>query len=396
MAISDEELESLAAQEGNRVEFKESLSDRDRIKRAICAFANDLADLRQPGLILVGLRGDGSCAHLSISEEMGRTAAAFRSDGSLLPMPSMLVSRRTVRGCDVLAIEVEPATAPPVRLSGVVWVRSGSINQKATREEEQRLIERVRWHALAFDRRPVPGATRDDLDLDLFERVYLPSAVDPAILAANERSPGQQLAALHLATPDGQPTYAGVLVVGRDVRQWVPGAYVQYVRYAGTGLADPIVSQKQIDGPLSDVMRRLDEVIELNVHTALDILGAPTERRVPDYPVEALRQLVRNAVMHRSYEGTNAPVRINWFSDRVEIQNPGGPFGQVSRANFGQPGITDYRNPQLAEAMRVLGYVQRFGAGIPIARRALEDNGNPPPEFQVEAAHVLVTVRRRV
>jgi ATP-dependent DNA helicase RecG len=394
MAISDKELESLATQEGNRVEFKESLSDRDRIKRAICAFANDLADLRQPGIILVGLRGDGSCAHLSISEEMERTAAAFRSDGSLLPMPSMLVSRRTVRGCDVLAIEVEPAVAPPVRLSGVVWVRSGSINQKATREEEQRLIEKVRWHPLPFDQRPVPGATCDDLDLDLFERVYLPSAVDPDILAANERSRVQQLAALHLATLDGQPTYAGVLVVGRDVRQWVPGAYVQYVRYAGTGLADPIVTQKQIDGPLLDVMRRLDEVIELNIQTALDILGAPTERRVPDYPVEALRQLVRNAVMHRSYEGTNAPVRINWFSDRVEIQNPGGPFGQVSRANFGQPGITDYRNPQLAEAMRVLGYVQRFGAGIPIARRALDDNGNPPPEFQVEAAHVLVTVRR--
>jgi ATP-dependent DNA helicase RecG len=86
---------------------------------------------------------------------------------------------------------------------------------------------------------------------------------------------------------------------------------------------------------------------------------------------------------------------MTWFTDRIEIQNPGGPFGQVNRQNFAQPGITDYRNPHLAEAMKNLGYVQRFGVGIPLARRELEKNGNPPPEFIVEDAHVLVIVRRR-
>jgi ATP-dependent DNA helicase RecG len=68
---------------------------------------------------------------------------------------------------------------------------------------------------------------------------------------------------------------------------------------------------------------------------------------------------------------------------------------QVTRRNFGQPGITDYRNPHLAEAMKNLGYVQRFGVGIQIARRELEKNGDPPPEFTVEDTHVLVTVKRR-
>ena len=95
------------------------------------------------------------------------------------------------------------------------------------------------------------------------------------------------------------------------------------------------------------------------------------------------------------YEGTNAPVRITWFSDRIEIQNPGGPFGQVNRENFGQPGITDYRNPHLAEAMKNLGFVQRFGMGILLARKELEKNGNPPLEFVAEEAHLLVTLRRR-
>jgi ATP-dependent DNA helicase RecG len=98
--------------------------------------------------------------------------------------------------------------------------------------------------------------------------------------------------------------------------------------------------------------------------------------------------------MHRDYESSNAPVRISWFNDRIEIQNPGGPFGQVNRKNFGNPGITDYRNPNLSAAMKSLGYVQRFGIGIELARKELEKNGNPLPEFQVEDAHVCVIVRR--
>ena len=111
------------------------------------------------------------------------------------------------------------------------------------------------------------------------------------------------------------------------------------------------------------------------------------------YPLPALQQLVRNAVMHRTYEASNMPVRVYWYDDRIEITSPGGPFVAVSIENFGQPGVADYRNPNLAEAMRVLGFVQRFGAGLAIARRELASNGNPPPEFVVQLSHVHVTVR---
>lgn len=395
MRLSDSELEALAREEGEGSEFKESLSDRDNVKRTICAFANDLVDRRAPGVIFVGLRKDGSCAGLTITEELEKRAADFRHDGSILPLVSVLPRRARVRDCDVLAIEVEPSSTPPVRCSGIVWVRCGPTNQKATPEEERRLIERVRWHALPFDQRPVPGATVGDLDMSLFERVYLPEAVAPEILDANNRPREQQLSALRLSMPDGTPTYAGILVLGKSTRRWIPGAYVQFVRLAGTDLSDPIFDQKEIDGPVPDLMRRLDELVELNVRVPTVVAGHPTEMRFPDYPVEALRQLARNAVMHRSYEGTNAPILIYWFSDRIEIHSPGGPFGRVNRENFGSPGLTDYRNPQLAEAMRVLDYVQRFGAGFPIVRRELQKNGNPPLEHEVGSAHVVVRVRRR-
>ena len=109
-------------------------------------------------------------------------------------------------------------------------------------------------------------------------------------------------------------------------------------------------------------------------------------------PLPALQELVRDAIMHRTYEATHSPVQIAWFTDRVEIASPGGPYGDVSAAMFGQPGLIDYRNPNLAEAMRVSGLVQRYGVGIPIARRELRANHQPAPAFAVDAHRVRCTV----
>ena len=116
------------------------------------------------------------------------------------------------------------------------------------------------------------------------------------------------------------------------------------------------------------------------------------ERQQPDYPVDALRQFAYNAIMHRSYEGTNTPVRVYWYADRIEIASPGGLYGRMTRENFGT-GDTDYRNPLLAEIMHHLGFAQRFGLGVPLARRLLAENGNPDPEFHFEPARVVVAVR---
>jgi len=144
------------------------------------------------------------------------------------------------------------------------------------------------------------------------------------------------------------------------------------------------------------MLNALDEIFQSHILVNSDLTTQPIETNQADYPLVALQQLARNAVLHRLYEGTHAPVRITWFNDRIEIHNPGGPFGQVNRQNFAQPGVTDYRNPHLAEVMKNMGYVQRFGFGIPIARQALEKNGNPPPEFDLGETHVLVIIRSRL
>jgi len=394
--LGDEELQALLGDvESDRTERKASLADREPIRKAICAFANDLPGSGKPGVVFVGANDDGSCAGLAISEDLLLTLSDMRGDGNIQPFPSIVVQKRRLHDCDLVVVMVEPSAAPPVRVRGVTWIRVGPRRGIATPEEERRLSERRRGRDLPFDIQSLPSATLQDLDLDLFSREYLPQAVDPEVLTANRRDVEDQLRSLRLLDLEGHPTVLGALVLGRDVRRFVPGAYVQFLRIDGLSLTDPIRDQKEIDGPLPEMGRRLDEVLEAHNSVSLSVTEGPLEVRRAEYPLTALQQLARNAILHRTYEGTNAPVRLYWFADRIEIHSPGGPFGQVSRENFGREGLTDYRNPHLAEAMKVLGYVQRFGMGIPLARQELQRNGNPPPEFVPEDGHVLVLVRRR-
>ncbi|HEY9867811.1 MAG TPA: ATP-binding protein [Candidatus Obscuribacterales bacterium] len=396
--MHDDELVALMHDlESDLVERKEAFTDPDRVRQAICAYANDLPRHGKPGVIYIGVKDDGSCANLPITDELLIKLANLRSDGNILPFPVITVEKRVLDGCSVAVIIVEPSQDPPVRARGQVWIRVGPRRAIATREEEQRLTERRRAANLPFDIREAPTASLEDLDIDLFQRTYLPAALPEAVLEQNQRTVSEQLASMRMATAakTPRPTVLGVLVLGIDPRQYVPNSYIQFLRIDGTELSDPITDQKEIDGAIPDLLRALDMALEAHISVATDLTGS-VEVHLPDYPLPSLQQVTRNAVLHRSYEGTNAPVRIYWFSDRIEIQSPGGPFGQVNRENFGKPGVTDYRNPHLAEAMKNLGYVQRFGIGIQIAKRELEKNGNPPLEFQVEETQVLAIMRRRL
>jgi ATP-dependent DNA helicase RecG len=342
---------------------------------------------------LIGVHDDGRPAALPITDALLRELADYRDQGLILPLPMMSVERRALAGADIAVVEVNPSRVPPVRFKGQIWIRVGPRRAIASAEEERLLSERRRRLDLPFDARSVPGATVDDLDQTVFLREYLPAAVDAEVLAQNGRTVLERLTSLRFATPDGMPTVAGVIVLGADPTQWIPGAYVQFLRVDGYELSDPVQDEKRLDGAMIDVLRQLDELLRLNITSAVDIVSEDREVRRADYPLAALQQLVRNAVMHRDYEVSTAPIRITWYADRLEIINPGGPYGSVTPENFGRPGITDYRNPAIAEAMRALGYVQRFGVGLAIASRSLANNGNPPFEFDVTPSYVSVIVR---
>ncbi|MEJ0036964.1 MAG: ATP-binding protein [Gammaproteobacteria bacterium] len=391
MLTDDELLELLQSNESDRVERKRSAADRSAIRRTICAFANDLPGHGKPGVIFVGVEDDGRCAQLSIDDELIKTLAQMRSDGSILPMPSMVVQERRLNDCTFAAVIVHPSQEPPVRYQGRAFVKVGATVQQASPEDERRLSERRRGSDLSFDQRPSPSATLQDLDLDYFSKQYLPQAVAADVLEQNHRTIEQQLTSLRLAL-SGAPTYGALLALGVDSQRWVPGGWVQFLRIDGVAITDPIRDQKTLTGRMEDVLRRLDELLELSISVRTDVVSAPKETRRPDYPLVALQQLTRNAIMHRTYEATNAPVRVYWYNDRLEIQSPGGLYGRVTPQNIWQ-GATDYRNPLVAEIMHHLGYAQKFGLGLPLSRQTLLDNGNPPPEFDFQPTGIVVTVR---
>lgn len=397
---SDLQLEAMLMDlESDLVERKESMQGDapTKIRQAVCAFANDLPDHRRPGVIFVGADDDGNPTGIPVTDRLLLQLADVKTDGNIVPPPSLTVAQRVLKGTPVAVVLVQPSDTPPVRYRGRTWIRTGPRRDVATLQDERILNEKRRYRDPHFDAIPIPTARIEDLDLRRFEEEYVPQAVDGPTLAENDRTVEQRLAAMKMIVADDgpTPTIAGILVLGKSPQEFLPGAYVQFLRIAGKDLSDPVTDETRCDGPLMSLVGRLDDKLRAHNRTTVDFTTADREIRVSTYPLPALQQLARNAVMHRTYEGTNSPVHVYWYDDRVEITSPGGPYGAVSSGNFGRPGLVDYRNPILAESMRVLGLVQRYGAGIPSARRHLRDHGHPEPQFGVEPNWVQCTVWAR-
>ncbi|MDQ3622573.1 MAG: putative DNA binding domain-containing protein [Verrucomicrobiota bacterium] len=397
--LTDAELEALLNDtESDRTERKEAWagSAPTRTREAVCAFANDLPNHQLPGVIFIGAKDDGSPSGSVVDDQLLLTLSDLKTDGHIVPPPTLTVQKRALKGAEMAVITVWPADAPPVRYDGRIWIRIGPRRGIASAQDERVLNEKRRYRDLHFEAHPVTASSLSDLSRAVFEQEFLAQMIAPEVLVANARSYEQRLASCGMIASIDEPipTVLGLLVIGISPRTWIPGSYVQFLRIRGQQLSDPVADEAEIDGTIAATLRRLDDKLSAHLTTSVDFTSQATEVRKSPYPIVALQQLARNALLHRSYEGTNAPVRVSWFDDRIEIISPGGPYGSITAQNFGEPGRTDYRNPQLAAAFKILGYAQRFGSGIPLAREALERNGNPPPEFQVEQNFIGVIIRQ--
>ena len=401
LRLDDAELERLLDDlESERVERKSAFGKGEvgkKARQAVCAFANDLAGDGRPGVLFVGVNDDGTPASLPVTDDLLLQLGDMSRDGNILPLPTLSVERRRLKGADVAVVTVAPSDMPPVRCDGRIWVRIGPRAAHASEQDERILNERRRFRHLPFDLQPMYAATLADLSRAKFEDEYLPAAFSPEVLAENNRTLEERLASCKMivSPDDSTPTVAGLLALGKKPQDFLFGAYIQFLRIQGKELADPVVDAEEIGGTLTEQLRRTEDKLIAHNRRNVDIVSAPTHIVTEDYPAAAFQQLLYNAVMHRVYEGVNAPVRVYWYDDRVDIINPGGPYGAVTARNFGTPGTTGYRNPNVAEVLKVFGFVQRFGRGIDTARRAMAANGNPPPDFVVTDSFITCTLRRR-
>ena len=395
--LTDERLLQLLNDiESDRVERKETFSGNaaKTARQAVCAFANDLPGHHQPGVLFIGAKDNGDPSGLTVTEQLLLSLADMKTDGNILPMPVMSVEKRALKGADMAVVTVVPSDMPPVRYAGRIWIRVGPQRAVAGEQEERILNEKRRHNILPFDLCPVPGVTVADLSRSIFENEYLPAAFASDILEQNNRTYEEWLALCKMISPqDNTPTVLGLLAVGKSPRDYLPGGYIQFLRINGAELADPVTDHEEISGDIATMLRRAEEKMKAHNREAVDATSAPTHRIDSLYPQAALEQILYNAVLHRAYESANSPVLVYWYNDRVEITSPGGPYGNVTMENFRQARIASHRNPNLADVLKTFGFVQGFGRGIAITRRAMAMNGNPPPEFDIDQSIVVCTLR---
>jgi ATP-dependent DNA helicase RecG len=392
MVSRDQLAKLLAETDSHQIERTVSLSDFNQYGEAVTAFANDLADTRQPGFLLIGINDRGELAGLRIDDAFLAKLGGLRSDGLIMPLPSIQVERFSFEAGDVAVVEVQPSSLPPVRYKGRAYIRVGPRKAIASEQDERRLVEKRISKAKSFDALPCLEADLANLRVNLFQLEYLPKAVSAEVLAENHRSIQHQLASLRFFDVDTNcPTHAGILLFGDNPSYFLPGAYLQFVRFSGPDRGSEVLAESRIMGNLTTAIPTLEELLNLILEKRPVPVSILREETVHSYPVAAIRELVVNALMHRNYEST-APVQLYQFPDHLEIYSPGGLYGEATIDNF--PEITSYRNPVIAESFRVLGHVNRFGRGVARAKAELLANGNGEPRFEFLGGAIRVHVCR--
>lgn len=384
--------ELLTNLESEQTERTISTTDTDKFAQAICAFSNDISNSNRNGYLLIGACDDGSLSGLKANDRLLQSLGGLRSDGNILPQPIMSISVTSFDDGDVIVIEIQPSPFPPVRYKGKTWIRVGPRKAVANEMEERILIERRTSNVSTFDVRPSLGLGIESINPKLFTENYLPQAIDKDLLDGDHRELTEKMASLRFFSPNyNTVTNAGLLLLGKEPERYIPGAYIQYVRFDGSTEADDPVNEKKFSGNLIHILSELDSFLEYAIIQQKPVpVTALKEKTQFNFPKWAIRELLMNAVMHRDYE-SNASIKFYQYRDRIEIVNPGGLYGNARPENF--PKVNDYRNPVIAEAMKVLGFVNRFNRGIARVKKELENNGNPEAVFDYKRIGVFgVTV----
>ena len=269
-----------------------------------------------------------------------------------------------------------------MRYRGRTFIRIGPRRDIASAEEERILSERCAACLPTFDTRPCRDSKLEDIDVDTIVREYMPKAIASDVLAGDSRPLKEQLASLHLFNMQwDRPTYAALIMFGRNPRYFMPGAYVQYVRFKGCTNGGEILNERRFEGCLYKILPELENFIRDGIVTKRPVpVSILREKDVLNYPFKALRELMMNAVMHRDYQ-SNMPTRLYQYDNHIEMMNPGGLYGQARPENF--PHVNDYRNSVVAEMMKTLNYVNMFNHGINEVQDLLRANENPEAVFNV-------------
>ncbi len=398
------DLKQLAVRESEQIEWKENVADIDNVVGTLSAFANDLANLGG-GYVICGAREDKDAHGFPVLVRTGLASTNFKEvENKVLArcrdrvsppinplieeLPSDVPERR-------ILIFIQPATGQahtfrPDKDGAKHYVRVSRNTIEARNGTLRDLL--VRKGALEpWDRRPCAGATVDNLDLlslrDALQRMGMFSTergVEPYLSPDAQLSPFvPSLCIKEPLTGVLRPRNFAMLLFGREMQRFIPGAYSLFSIYPGIDRADPHAERHELPGNLLDQARRLTELLDVQSYTAFD-KNDPASPNTVKYPKRALYEAMGNALAHRDYEIPD-PMRTTVFSDRIEIFSPGSlPLGVDPAAFREGRSPPKWRNQTLAWLFNRLQLAQAEGQGIPTIIRVMREEGCPPPRLSTD------------
>ncbi len=400
-------LELVRNGENSGVEFKRDDVRPEDLAKELCAIAN-----LEGGHVLLGVEKDGSISGLTRTAGEAEEWVMNICRGDHLRPPLIPYWETVAVDERVVGVVTLPADLPdkPYKAKrGRAWqvfIRRGSTSVDASREEEARLYQAS--GLVRYDTRAVAGTSLDDLDLRrlhaYFEFVREQEAPDDQadweVLLVNTdfmlEDRGRRIA-----------TVGGLLLFGHNPNRWLPQAGVTAVAYQGTERDYAAREDERLRGPITPLVDAASEIVERgvvdqaidfvnrNIGHAAELDGARRQDQT-DYPLEAVREAVVNAVAHRDYTIAVTDIEIAVFDDRIEIISPGRLPNTVTVEKM-RSGYRATRNELIKEVLRDYRYVDARGLGVPrkIVRLMLEVNGTDPDLVEEDDRFILRLWRRR-
>ena len=376
--MTSSSLSSESSRQGEHVGFARDTTTASKLAETLVAFAN-----AGGGTLFVGVDPrSGKPTGLQDPEATADRAlqAALSTDPPLIiPLPQ--ITEREEH--PVLAITVPPGLPHVYSHRGKYLVRDGTRNRPLEARQLRRLI--MERGAVSFEALIPDGARLQDLDWDKAES-YL-AGLAPIPSGNPEEALVQRGCLVH---KDGQyfPTNAGLLLFGREPQRWVRSSLILVVRYAGTTMGDTFV-RDEIQGTLPEQIRRAEAFVLDNMRRGVRLLGLERIEET-EYPVEAIREAIVNAIAHRDYRIRGDEIRVMMFGDRIEFYSPGRLPGHITVENLVEERFS--RNEILVQILSDMGFIERLGYGIDRMIRLMTSAGLPAPRFEETTAGFQVTL----
>ncbi len=390
--------------ENSHIEFKSEAVSNEELAIAMIAFSNG-----QGGVILLGVEDDGQISGISGMPDKKMNAVNQICQNTVKPPIIPTLDAYSFDERIVLAISIEKGIQKPYYLlkqeKTLFYIRVGTTCRLASPEQIAVLYSS---HPIVhYDVAPLPDMLLEYLD-ERRIRHYFSSV--KKLPEKYYRDQHEQLClmsriAMKLAERT-VATVAGGLLFGREPSQFIPSAGIRCVAFDGVTMDYAMRDSKFLDMPLLPyapdgvaveygLIEHALQFIEQNTRTATVMQGIQ-RISIPEYPREALREVMTNALVHRDYALHGGQIRLLLFADRLEVRSPG-KLPNTLTLDMIKTGASYARNPVLMKFAENYGYVEHLGLGIPEkVIRPMRDAGHPEPEFLDDGYEFVVILRKKI